>query len=61
MEFEFTNVQGQRRTLEGGSLIPPKEYMSILDEQGNVKFLINPNAIAFVEAKLPEPVKLVIN
>ena len=55
MEFEFTNVQGQRRTLEGDKLIPPDNYMKLLDADGNVKFLVNPNAIAFVEAKTEAP------
>ena len=54
MEFEFTNVQGQRKTLEAESLMPPENFMKLLDEKGEIKFLVNPNAVAFVEAKKSE-------
>lgn len=50
MKFEFTNVNGQKRTLEAATLEPPTTYMKLFDENGEVKFLVNPNAIAFVEA-----------
>jgi hypothetical protein len=61
MEFSIYAVTGQKRNLEGKTMSVPKEWLSLTDEDGDVIWSINPQAVAFVEHKKPEKLSVVKN
>lgn len=55
MEFDIYAVTGTKKNLEGHAMTVPKDWISLTDEDGDVIWSINPNAIAFINHKKPEP------
>lgn len=58
MEFHIYNVQGQKRILEAHTLEQTDKAIILRDNDGDVIWWVNPNAVAFIEYKKEEKKKL---